>query len=119
MSDLKLGVVEQRFADIIWANEPITSGKLVEMCNKELGWKKSTTYTVLKKLCDKGIFSNNNGTVTSNYMKDDYNVMKCERIIKDEFGGSLPTFIAAFTRKNKLSKEEITKIEQLINSFKE
>ena len=85
MSDLKLGAVESRFAEIIWQNEPIASGKLVKLCEKELNWKKPTTYTVLRKLCKKGIFQNENGTVTSKIKKDEFNAMQSEQFIDEAF----------------------------------
>ena len=119
MSDLKLGAVESRFAEIIWQNEPIASGKLVKLCEKELNWKKPTTYTVLRKLCKKGIFQNENGTVTSKIKKDGFNAMQSEQFIDEAFDGSLPSFLAAFSKRKSLSKKDIEEIVKMINSYKE
>ena len=111
---MKLGVIESRFADIIWNNEPLSSGELVKKAAEELDWKKSTTYTVLKKLCERGIFQNENGTVTSKLSKEDYYAMQSEAFVNETFGGSLPSFIAAFTSRNKLSEKETLELVQLI-----
>ena len=119
MEEIRLGAVESRFADIIWQNEPLSSGELVKRCESELGWKKSTTYTVLKKLCQRGIFQNEKGTVTSLMTKDEFNSRQSERIVEDSFGGSLPAFVAAFTKRKKLSQKEIQQIRKMIDSFEE
>ncbi len=117
MKDLKLGVIETRFADIIWDNAPINSGELVKKSYNILGWKKSTTYTVLKKLCEKGIFSNDNSVVTVKISRDDFFSLQSEQFIEETFDGSLPAFIAAFTRKKDLSEAEIKEIRRLIDEF--
>ena len=83
--EMKLGVVETQFAELIWAREPIASGELVKLCEKELNWKKSTTYTVLKKLCERGIFQNNDGIVTSLLTKDEFNAVQSEQFVEDRF----------------------------------
>ncbi|MBQ7051030.1 MAG: BlaI/MecI/CopY family transcriptional regulator [Firmicutes bacterium] len=114
MEDMKLGVVESRFADLIWMNEPIASGELVKMCRQKLDWKKSTTYTVLKKLCDKGIFQNVEGVVSSKISKKDFYAIRSEQFVEETFQGSLPAFIAAFTQRKQLSKEEINEIRRMI-----
>ena len=95
MQDKKLGAVESRFADIIWDNEPLSSTELVHMCADELGWKKSTTYTVLKKLCGRGIFQNVNGTVSALVSREDFAAARSERFVEETFAGSLPAFLAA------------------------
>lgn len=118
MRDLKLGAVESRFAEIIWQNEPISSGGLVKLCEKELSWKKPTTYTVLRKLCEKGIFQNENGTVSSKIKKDEFYAMQSEQFIEETFEGSLPSFLAAFSKRKSLSKKDIEEIEKMINSYK-
>ena len=100
MDGYKLGVVETRFAELIWQHEPLTSGELVKLCEQELQWKKSTTYTVLKKLCEHGIFQNENGTVTSLLSQEGYNAVQSEKFVEDTFDGSLPAFLAAFTTRN-------------------
>lgn len=119
MDEMKLGVVETRFADIIWQNEPITSGELVKKCERELCWKKSTTYTVLKKLCDRGIFQNEKGIVTSLISKEEFNSRQSEKFVEETFEGSLPAFIAAFTKRKSLSKKDMEEIRKMIDSFEE
>lgn len=114
MEDMKLGIVESRFADLIWMNEPIASGELVKLCLKELGWKKSTTYTVLKKLCEKGIFQNVEGVVSAKISKDEFYAMRSEQFVEETFQGSLPAFIAAFTQRKQLTEEEINEIRRMI-----
>ncbi len=116
MGDIKLGVVESRFADIIWSNEPLSSRELVERAKAELNWNKSTTYTILKRLCDRGIFQNNNGTVTSILGKDEFFAVQSEQFVDETFDGSLPAFIAAFTQRKKLSKNEIDEIQAMIDA---
>ena len=113
MDDLHLGAVEARFADLIWKYEPLSSRALVALCGEELGWKKSTTYTVLKRLCDKGIFQNENGTVTSRMTKEEYAAAQSEKFVEDTFGGSLPAFLAAFTKRKKLSETELAEIQDM------
>lgn len=116
MGDIKLGVVESRFADIIWSNEPLSSRELVERAKAELNWNKSTTYTILKRLCDRGIFQNNYGTVTSILRKDEFFAVQSEQFVDETFDGSLPAFIAAFTQRKKLSKNEIDEIQAMIDA---
>lgn len=118
MDEMRLGVVETRFADIIWQNAPIASGELVKLCEADLGWKKSTTYTVLKKLCERGIFQNEQGTVTSLISKDEFNSRQSEKFIEETFDGSLPAFIAAFTKRKKISEKEIDEIQTMIDMYR-
>ena len=115
MKDLELGAVQERFADIVWANEPIASGELAKICEKELNWKRPTTYTVLRKLCEKGIFQNVNGTVSSRISRGDFLAMRGERFVSESYGGSLPAFVAAFTSRNRLTAEEADAIQKLID----
>ena len=117
MEELKLGVIETRFAEIIWNNAPIASGELVKLCEKEFNWKKSTTYTVLKKLCNKGIIDNRDGRGEDIVSKEDFYSLKSEKIIEEEFSGSLPAFIAAFTKRKNLDEKEIVEIKKMIDSF--
>lgn len=119
MEELKLGAIETQFAEIIWKNEPLTSGELVKLCQAELDWKKSTTYTVLKKLCDRGIFKNDGGTVTSVISKDEFYAAQSEKFVEDTFDGSLPAFIAAFTSRKSLTKADIDEIQRMIDRFGE
>ncbi len=118
MQDFELGEVQARFADIVWDNEPVGSGELVKICADKLGWKKPTTYTVLRKLCEKGLFKNENGTVTSVISRDDFNSAKSEQFVEETFDGSLPAFIAAFTSHKKLGKNDIEEIQKLIDSYR-
>ena len=117
MDDYRLGVVETRFAELIWANEPLTSGELVKLCAKELEWKKSTTYTVLKKLCDRGIFQNRDGLVTSVLSQMAFQSRQSRRFVEDTFSGSLPAFIAAFAEGGSLSDQELLEIRRMIDSY--
>ena len=96
MDETRLGAVEARFADIIWQNAPLSSGELVRICAQQLEWKKSTTYTVLKKLCERGIFQNQEGTVTPLISRRDFYARQSQRFVEENFDGSLPSFIAAF-----------------------
>ena len=119
MEKYKLGEMETAFAEIIWNNAPVTSGELVKICEKELEWKKSTTYTMLKRLCQRGIFENENGTVKILITRDEFKAAQSEEFIDETFGGSLPMFLTAFTKHNKLSAKEIEEIKNLIDNYKE
>ena len=117
MEDYRLGVVETRFAELIWSHEPLTSGELVKLCAKELEWKKSTTYTVLKKLCDRGIFQNQDGLVTSVLSQKEFQSRQSRRFVEDTFSGSLPAFIAAFAEGGNLTEHDISEIRKMIDSY--
>ena len=119
MNDTKLGVIEARFADIIWSNAPLTTKELVKICENELNWKRTTTYTVLKKLCERKIFITENSTVKILISKEDFYAMQSEKFVEDTFNGSLPAFVAAFTSRKKLSEKEINEIKQMIKDFEE
>lgn len=119
MIDYKLGVVESQFADIIWENEPMKTSELVTRCTEQLGWKRTTTYTVLKKLGEKGIFQMQDSVVTSLISKEDYYSMQSEQFVADTFEGSLPAFIAAFTKRKALSEQEINEIYHMIEHARE
>ena len=114
MADLRLGPVESRFAELIWDGEPISSTELVHLAERELEWKKSTTYTVLKRLCEKGIFQNDGGVVTSRLSREEYAARQSEQFVEETFSGSLPAFLTAFTRRKKLTEEEIDQLQRLI-----
>ena len=114
MDDYKLGVVETRFAELIWAHEPLRSGDLVKLCEAELCWKKSTTYTVLKKLCDRGLFQNEKGMVTALISREQLQGLQSQQFVKETFHGSLPAFLTAFTSRQKFSEEELKALKQLI-----
>ena len=115
----KLGAVESRFAEIIWRNEPLTSGQLVQLCQQELQWKKPTTYTVLRKLCERGLFQNEGGVVTARISREEFHALQSEKFVEETFEGSLPAFIAAFTTRKSLSAEEISQIRQMIDQYGE
>lgn len=119
MTDYQLGVVESKFADIIWKYEPLTSAELVKQSEEQLKWKKSTTYTVLKRLCDKGIFKNEKGTVSSVLSRDEFYSAKSQKFIEETFDGSLPAFLAAFTKRKNLKNEEIALLRQMISEYEE
>ncbi len=119
MNDYQMGAVESRFADIIWENEPISSSELAKKSEELFKWKKSTTYTVLKRLCDKGIFQNNKGTVTSVISRDEFYSVQSERFVKETFSGSLPAFLTAFTARKNLTSEEVAYLKRLIDEYEE
>ena len=118
MSEYKLGIVESRFADIIWQNEPLASSELAKLAFDKLEWKKSTTYTVLKRLCDRGIFANKNGTVKALISRTEFYALQSEEVVNDSFSGSLPAFVAAFSSRKKLSDEEINQLQDMINKMR-
>ena len=118
MIDFELGAVQERFADIVWANEPVTSGELVNLCERELKWKKPTTYTVLRKLCEKGLLQNEGGIVTALISREDFYSSKSEQIVRDSYKGSLPAFVAAFISRQAISEEEANEIQQMIDNFR-
>ena len=114
-----LGEVEARFADIIWQHEPLPSGELVRLCEQELSWKKPTTYTVLRKLCEKGLFQNQNGVVSSLISKQEFAARQSEQFVEETFDGSLPAFFAAFTKRKRLSQEEVDELRRMIDEYVE
>ena len=114
MKDMKLGPIESKFADLIWNHEPVASGELVKMCEAELSWKKATTYTVLRKFCERGIFQNQESVVTSLISRDDYYAKWSEQFVDETFKGSFPAFLAAFSARKKLSEKDIAELEKLI-----
>ena len=117
MGDMRLGAIEAKFADLIWSNEPLSSAELVKLAAQELDWKKSTTYTVLRRLCVKGIFQNEDGTVTSKISKQEFYAVQSEQFVDETFDGSLPAFLAAFTTRKALTAAEIAEIQQMIDSY--
>lgn len=119
MIDTHLAKKEAVFANIIWENAPLTSPDLVKIAEKELNWKKSTTYTVLKKLCNKGIFKNENAVVSAVVSKEEYNFLESERLIEQSFDGSLPEFFAAFTSRRKLTEKEIGELYRVLDEYKD
>lgn len=117
MEEMKLGLVEAHFADIVWQNAPLSTKELVSLCEKELKWKRTTTYTVLKKLCERGIFLTENSTVTALISREEFYAIQSEKFVEDTFDGSLPAFIAAFTSRKQLSEGELEEIRRMIDAF--
>ena len=115
MNDVTLGEIEAKFADLIWENEPLPSGELVKLAEAALGWKKSTTYTVLRRLCEKGLFRNENGEVRAAVSREEFNGLLSERFVNEAFGGSLPRFLTAFSRGKKLNGDEVAALLKFID----
>lgn len=118
VKNFELGAIQERFANIVWEHEPISSGDLAKVCAKELSWKRPTTYTVLRKLCEKGLLQNKDGIVVSLVSRDEFYSVKSEQIIEDSYRGSLPAFVAAFISRNDISAHEANEIQKMIDSFK-
>ena len=114
MTECTLGEFEAKFADLIWDHEPLSSGELVKLAEDALGWKKSTTYTVLRRLCEKGLFRNEGGEVTSAVSREEFRAVRSERFVRETFGGSLPRFLAAFSRGKKLNEDEVAALLKFI-----
>ena len=115
--DIRLGMIEARFADIVWQNAPMTTRELVDICARELNWKRTTTYTVLKKLTERGIFAVDKSVITVLITKDEFHAIQSEAFVDKNFQGSLPAFIAAFTTRKAPSQEELAELKKLIDSF--
>ena len=118
MPDHHLGEIEARFAEIIWENEPLSSRRLAELALEKLNWKRTTTYTVLKRLCDKGLFQNQGGTVTALVSREEFYARQSERFVEDTFQGSLPAFLAAFGSRKKRSDSEIDQLQKIIDGMR-
>ena len=119
MDENRLGVMEGRFADMIWERAPVSTGELVKICGEAFGWKRTTTYTMLKRLCRRGIFENDNGTVVVRMPREEFHRRQSEQFVADTFGGSLPAFIATFTKGKTLSDAEADEIQRLIDKSRE
>ncbi len=119
MPDITMGNSETKFADIIWDNEPISSTQLCKMSEEMFGWKKSTSFTVLKRLCDKGIFTNNKGAVTSLMSRAEFYSVQSEKFVDETFGGSLPAFLAAFTSGKTLTRDEVEELRKIVDEYGE
>ena len=119
MNDLKLAEGEYRFACIVWDNEPLPSGRLVDLCARLLGWKKSTTYTVLKKLVDRGILRNDNAVVTAAVPKEEVLREESRAVVERTFEGSLPSFLAHFMGGRTISDEEADELKAIIDRYRE
>ena len=114
MAQIQLGVIEARFADMIWEREPVRSSELVKLAAEVFQWKRTTTHTVLKRLCDKGLFENNKGTVTCRITREQFYSLQSRKFVEDSFAGSLPAFVAAFTKEKALTPEEAAEIRRII-----
>lgn len=119
MEPYRLGEMEQKFADLIWSVAPTPSGELVRLCEERFGWKKSTTYTMLKRLCEREIFENAGGLVSACMSKEEFHTAQGEEFLRESFDGSLPRFLAAFSRRNRLSEREICELQHLIDQHRE
>ncbi|MBQ3101028.1 MAG: BlaI/MecI/CopY family transcriptional regulator [Clostridia bacterium] len=119
MSEYQMGEIESRFADIIWDNQPISSTELAKRAEESFGWKKSTTYTVLKRLCDKGIFVNEKGNVSPLISRDEFYSMQSERFVMQTFKGSLPAFLTAFIKRKSLTPEEVEHLRRIVAEYEE
>ena len=110
---------EYRFCLILWDNEPVSSGKLVQLAKEALGWSKATTYTVIRRLSERGVLKNENTIVTSLISKEDAQKSRLEEMVEETFEGSMPAFIAAFSKTKKLTRQEVDQLKTLIDSFEE
>lgn len=117
MENLNLGLIEARFAELIWENEPLSTKELVELCQKELQWKRTTTYTVLKKLCNRGIFITRDSVVRSLISQKNFYAIRSEMFVQENFKGSLPAFLAAFTSRKGISPEELAEIKKIMDTY--
>ena len=115
MNDYQMGAIESRFADIIWENEPVSSGELAKLCKEKLGWSRTTTYTVIKRLCERGVVKNEGSVVTSLVSKEQAQKAEIDELLEKKFEGSLPAFIAAFTKHKNLSEKDIEEIRSIID----
>ncbi len=109
---------EYRFCLILWEHEPVKSSQLVELCKQQLGWKPTTTYTVIKRLSERGVLKNENTVVTSLVTKDQVQAAELNEMVEKTFEGSLPAFVAAFTKHQKISDAEIVAVQQMIDRFR-
>lgn len=117
MNQYKLGEMEQKFADLIWEQAPIPSGELTRLCETAFGWKRTTTYTMLKRLCLRNLFANENGTVVAQMSKEEFQAAQGEQFLEEHFEGSLPRFLAAFSKRKKLSDTEVEELRRMIEEY--
>lgn len=119
METPKIFESEYRFCLLLWENEPINSTKLVELCKEHLGWSKATTYTVIRRLSERGVVKNENTMVSSLISKEEAQKSRLEEMVEETFEGSVPAFIAAFSRGRKLSKQDVDQLQALIDTYQE
>ena len=117
MLNTRMGVVDAQFADIVWENAPLTTRELVNLCEEKLNWQRTTTYTVLKKMCVRGLFKMENRRVTVCISKDEFNAIQSEQLVDKAFGGHLPAFIAAFATRKEISQEELAETREMIDNY--
>jgi predicted transcriptional regulator len=117
MEEMRLGIVEAHFADIVWQHAPLSTKELVALCERELNWKRTTTYTVLKKLCERGIFATENSVVSALVSREDFYAIQSEKFVEDTYAGSLPAFIAAFATRRRPSEQELQEIRRMLDEF--
>ena len=118
MNTYQLGEMERRFAELIWEHAPIASGELVRLCAEAFAWKKSTTYTMLHRLCERGIFENPDGTVRTVLTKEAWLSLQSEAFVEETFSGSLPRFLSAFASRKPLDENEVAALEQMIEAYR-
>ena len=118
METPKIFESEYRFCLILWEHEPLTAPELVKLCQQELGWKRTTTYTVIKRLGERGVLKNENGLVTALVSKETAQASEIDELVEKKFEGSLPAFVAAFTKHQKITREEIDEVQRMIDRFR-
>ena len=118
MDTPKIFESEYRFCLIMWEHEPITASELVKLCQEQLGWKRSTTYTVIKRLCERGVLKNENSTVTALISKEEAQEREINELVEEKFQGSLPAFVAAFTKRQDISNEELDEVQRMIDRIR-
>lgn len=118
MEKPKIFESEYRFCLILWEHEPATTTQLVKLCREKLEWKRTTTYTVIKRLCERGVLKNDGGVITSLVSKDQAQTAEIDELVEKKFEGSIPAFVAAFGRRQRLSQEEIQQLQQLIDQYR-
>ncbi len=119
MEKYSLGEMEMRLAELIWEHAPLRTAELVALCAEAFAWKRSTTYTMLKRLCERGLFANEGGTVNVRMSREDFQARKGAQFIEEHFEGSLPLFLTAFSRRKKLSRKDVEELRKLIDSCEE
>ena len=118
MAEYRLGEIESKFAEIIWENQPLTSRQLADLALERLSWKRTTTYTVIKRLVERGVLKNENGTVTSLVSKDEAQACEIDELVEKKFEGSLPAFIAAFTKHQDMSEDDLDEVQRMIDRIR-
>lgn len=114
----KIHESEYRFCLILWEHEPVTAVELVKLCQEQLGWKRTTTYTVIKRLGERGILKNENGQITSVISKEEAQACEIDELVEKKFEGSVPAFIAAFTKRTKMSEKELDEVQKMIDQIR-